>query len=194
MTVTDDRRDRLWGPMEWEDRIDAIKDEWPSVAASLDGTFNWKAAFDRDIDLLGAILRDVLRTDQAEPGRPGPKPNLDRHRSEGRLDEWMGKDPTDRPYSYQPFAPTLRLLCRNKSHRQAARKVGVPPSTLYHLMRGARPSTPLLEQVAKAFGKSPSYFIEWRQRMILGTVIAGLEANPEHSVRYYETMRRLEVQ
>lgn len=177
--------------LRWDERLSVIRREFPSTTMGVEG---WVKAFDRDIDMLGSILRDVLKADQAEPGRPGPRPSLEATRAQPRFDEWMGKDPSDRPYTELPFTTALSLLKKEQSFTQVARKTGISRSHLHRLANGEfLPTLTQMEQIAKAYGKRPSYFVEYRIGVIVGAIAEGLAGSPHRSVPAYETLLGLQT-
>lgn len=170
--------------LPWDQRLKEIRASIPTIEG-----FDWRRLFDKDIDVAGRLIRDVLKADQAVPGRPGPRPSLDRARAEPRLDEWFGKDPTDRPYTTMIFADAFTLLTNKKSITQVARRTELPRTMVFRLLRGRiQPSVEIIEQVAKAYGKDPSYFTEFRIATIAATLIAGMSDSPDLTIRYYESL------
>lgn len=175
----------------WSERVALVHQRFPSTDM---GTDAWVRAFDRDIEMMGAILRDVLKADQAEPGRPGPRRGLDAPRATPRLDEWMGKDPTDHPYTNLPFPSAFGILRRSQSLRHVERKTQISRAHLHRLLSGAHPPTlRQMEQIAEAYGKRPSWFLEYRVGAIMSAIAEGFADSPEHSVRIYESMVSLQA-
>lgn len=172
--------------LSWDDRLALIKHAFPhGPHAGLD----WKVAFDRDVDLAGRILRDVLKADQAVPGRPGPRPALDVSRAEPTVDEWMGKDPTARPYSMLPFCAAFKLLIGDHSLRQVERRAKMSRNQLARLLHGdIQPTGEQMEAIAAAFGKKASWFVEYRIGSVAAAIVHKLTTNPEGSVKAYESL------
>lgn len=165
----------------WSKRAKVIKEVFPST-----GKLNWKAAFDRDIDLLGRVLRDILKVDQTEQGRPGPRPSLDYEVGTRRLRQILGED-----YSMLPFYESLKLLAGDRSIRHLATKCGVSHSHVQRLLAGDRdPDIQTLEKIAKAFGKHPSFFLEYRLLYIARTILDKLSDAPEATINIYRKCSR----
>lgn len=179
--MTDDRLEvfRNSGKMPWTERKKLIHEQFPSTV-----NLNWKKAFDKDVDLFTAILRDVLKVDQDSGGRPGPRPVLphaDAVRSYRRL---MGDD-----FSTLPFAETFGLLIGTRSVRAVAHKTGLSRSQVHRLRRGeADPDLFEMEQVARGFGKQPSYFLEYRTAYIAGALLSRMEGLPESTIDMYRRL------
>lgn len=180
--------------MSWDDRQALIRKRFPagknlSGAESPETQAAWKRAFDHDIDLAGRILREVLRVDQATPGRLGPRLALDASRAQPLVDEWLGRDPLARPYTTLPFAEALTKLAGTRSLRHLSTKVTISPSQVRRLLRAeVTPSGKEMETIAGAFGKDASYFLEYRVGAIAAHIMHSLVGQPEHSIRYYEAM------
>lgn len=139
-------------------------------AALLAGRFRsttslrWEVAFANDPELLGRILRDILKLDRATPGRHGPRPGLDRVRDMPALDRLRGLDPTRHPYSLLPFREAFGLLIGERSLRSVVNKTGIGLSRVYRLKEGlgTPPTMAEMEQIAERFGHHPSFFAEYR--------------------------------
>src|SRR5258708_3837407 len=90
----------------WQERVQLVDDVFPSFRA-----LDWKRAFDTDEQLWGAVLREILKDEQREPGRSGPRPNLVRDPALAKLREYRGED-----YSENTFPGAMRELAgRNTS-------------------------------------------------------------------------------
>jgi uncharacterized protein YidB (DUF937 family) len=185
------------GKMTWDERYALIQRRFPSSASlrgkdpgrANDANSEWKRAFDNDVDLAGRILKEVLRAEQATPGRLGPRLALDAAQARPQVDEWLGNDPR-RPYTTLPFKEALANLAGKRSINSLAIKVGMNRAQVQRLMKGEiTPSGEMMEAVAKAFEKRPSYFLEYRVGAIAAHIMHCLtEGGDNNSVRYYEAM------
>lgn len=166
-------------PVSWEERAQAIRKRFPSV----DG-LDWEKALERDIDLFGRVLRDVLKLEQAVPGRPGPRPSLDIYAATRRMQQLLGKD-----FTLHPFAEALNTLAGQRSNRHLASKTGLNRNTIQRLRAGTLvPDGYEIRACATAFGKHPSYFLEWRILYITKAITARLEWSPEASVGLFQRL------
>lgn len=168
----------------WEERAKVIRQQFPSVAE-----LDWRKAFALDIGLFGRIIEDILKADVAadEPGKPGPRPALDYADGVSRLRQLWGLD-----YSTLPFPQAIKALTRHRgfSFTMLARKTAMSRSKLHRLAQGIEEPTAVeLEQIAKAFGKHPSYFTEWRMAFVVAALYDQMEDVPEASIRLYRKMR-----
>ena len=167
------------------------KAPWDRRAAMISAQFNsvdqlsWRKAFQTDIDLFGRLVKDILKLDQAQPGRPGPRPALDYEQGVARLRQYMGQD-----YSLDGFRDSLKHLANGRSIRSLARKTGLSKNHIHRLMTGEmQPDAYAMRQIADAFGKHPSYFLEWRSMWIACAIVDRVTLNPEASIALYRKMR-----
>lgn len=162
--------------LSWDARRGLIKEQFPAFVS-----LNWDAAFRADVGLLGLIIKDVLKSDQSSLGRPGQRPTLDPKRSVERYNQFIADD-----YSYLPIDETLTMLKGKRSVRQLATKTGLDFNKIYRLLNGKiAPDVASMQAIAKAFGKHPSYFLEYRILYVMGAVEKNLTENPESSVSAY---------
>lgn len=160
-----------------------------AAAAAFPSSVNmrWDAAFSADADLLGRVLRDILKAEKVVPGRHGPRPGLDFIEDMPALDRLRGLDPSRRPYSLLPFAEAFSLLLDGRSVRAAARRLEMTPTRIHRLRSGkATPSMAEMEAIAAAFDKQAAYFREYRTWAIHVAVVDALDRQPDVSVAFYE--------
>lgn len=177
--------------MSWEDRQALIRKRFPATAILCGPQSGeaWRRVMDNDIDLAGRILREVLRIDQATPGRLGPRLALDAARAQPTVDSWLGRDPLGRPYTTLRFSEAFANLAGERSLRHLSTKVHLSTSQVRRLLRGeVLPSDEIMRTIAGAYGKDPSYFLEYRVGAIAAHIMNCLVGQPEHSVRYYEAL------
>lgn len=168
--------------MSWDDRRKLIKLHFPTV-----DSLDWKTAFDNDIDTFAWVIRDILKADNAEPSRSGPKPAVDLKSGAARLRQLMGED-----YSDLPFDEAFQILAGPRSLSALAAKTGISRSQVRRLLTGERlPTAYEMGQVAKAFKKEPGYFLEYRNEVILTALAEKLDSNSEVSVKFYRQLMGL---
>jgi transcriptional regulator with XRE-family HTH domain len=175
--------------MSWDERVALVIRVFPAGPLEDENESGWGRALDRDPELMGRILRDVLKAQQTNSGRPGPRPALDAAKAQPIVDTWLGRDPRSSPYTLLTFGDALKLLAEGRSMRQLARMTGMQRTMVHRLMRGdIKPTSEIIVKVAQTFGKKPSYFVEWRIGVIASAIVANLTAMPERSVRAYESL------
>lgn len=154
----------------WEERAKMIEEEFPSVKE-----LDWFTALE-DEDLLARILKDVLKIDQIDPSRTrGARPALDVDKGMQTWNEIMG-----RQFCELPFSQAFTLLTRNDSVRTVAEKTHMAKSLVHRLLKGEeRPSVDQMRAVAEAYGKKPSFFLEYRAEYCLAAVMSRFAKEPE---------------
>lgn len=169
----------LKGKIPWTKRLDLIHKEFPSTLQ-----LDWAAALSRDVELYGRILRDILKVDQAPHGRSGPRPVLDKGVALERLKQLRRDD-----YSEFEFRDAFEILAAGMSHRSLEARTGLNRNMVQKLLAGHRePDIQLMEQIAKAFKKDPSYFIEYRTAYVVGALCQKMSASPEMSIDLYNRL------
>lgn len=164
----------------WDQRIELIKKQFPSVAA-----LDWRKVFGEDPALMGRIINDIIKVDAAQPGKPGKRPAVDPETAQQRLRQMCGED-----YTALPFKDSFKALAANRSIRGIAHKTKLDRNYVHRLLNGqAIPTGDVMAQVARAFGKDPSYFAEYRVAYIFAVLFHKLEQTPEASVAFYRKMR-----
>jgi len=172
------RRQRKRVP--WDDRLKLIEQQFPGAVNA-----EWNVVL-RDPDVLGRLLRDILKVDQIEPGRAGPRPNLNYERGMQTWREITGQD-----FSELPFAQALRLLARGQSYTAIARKTKISRSRVYRLLQGWEPPTvDDLRTCAAAYNKKAAYFAEYRAEFILAAIAARLSKETEMTIAVYVNLMR----
>lgn len=164
----------------WDERVKLIEEHFPGVRDA-----DWNIIL-KDPEVLGRLLKDILKLDQVEPGRAGPRPNLDYERGMQTWREITGQD-----YSELPFVDAVRILTRGQPVRTVARKANVTKTRMDRLLRGIdRPSIDDLRAIAGAYGKKAAYFAEYRAEYILAAITARLELEPEMTTAIYTKLVR----
>lgn len=168
--------------MPWTERYEHIKRAFPSVEG-----LDWSAVFRSDPAVMGRIINDVLKIDQAEPGRPGKRPALDVEAAEARLRGMRGED-----YTILPFAEAVKRIMGDKSIRNLAFYSGLPKSTVHRLLGGnCSPSIGQIEALSKALRKDPSYFMEYRVAFVLASLAQLFGMSPESSIVQFEKLSKV---
>jgi len=167
------------GKVPWEERFERIQKRFPSV-----GEVDWDKALTKDIDLFGRIVRDILKLEQATPGRPGPRPGLDVPSATRRIYDFWGDD-----FTIAPFPEALRTLAGDRSIRNLAAKVRLRKTVVHRLLTGdMEPDGFIIRLCAEGFKKHPSYFLEWRMLYIAGSIIRRLEWSPETTISLFRQL------
>ncbi len=166
--------------MPWNERVKVIEEFWPSVKR-----LDWAEVFRQDPTVMGRILNDIIKMEAAVPGRPGKRPNVSREETEKHLKRLTGED-----YTTKPFDEALNDLKGDRSIRHLMRVLGMSRDHTWRLLVGKKvPTTEDMEAVAEAFGKDPSYFLEYRLAYIVGFIYDRLEHNEDMTVLHYRRIK-----
>jgi DNA-binding phage protein len=165
------------GKMPWSERASKIRQQFPSTV-SLD----WAEVFKQDPTILGRIVNDILRLDFAEKGRPGKRTAAPYEKTREHLSRYM-----DEAHTMLPFHEILTILKGDRSVRHMATKCNMHYSRLFTLLKAnGDPTVDEMRLVAKAFGKHPSFFVEYRVAYVTGMIAERLTNAPEASVVQYK--------
>lgn len=175
-----DRWKRAGKRAPWNERLRLIEEHFPHVR---DVDFNVVL---RDERTFSRLLTDILKVDQIEAGRAGPRPPVEHERGMALWNEWTGAD-----FSRDPFPVTFRRLAGKQSYTQIARRTGLSRPKVFRLMKGTEdPTVSDLRAIADAYGKRPGHFAEYRVAYILALFAAKVELDPDRSVRLYLRLAR----
>lgn len=162
--------------MTWEQRRKLISERFPAL-----DTFDWEAAFKDDVYLLARMLRDILKLDVAEPGRPGPRPAIDYDIGMKKLRQLLGDD-----FSISPFHQAFTILIGTRSMSSIANRTGLSRSQVHRLRRGdVVPTREEMAKVAEAFDKHPSDFVEYRADVVVGALREKMLGSPESTIGFH---------
>lgn len=146
---------------------------------------DWHDAL-RDFNVLGPMLRDIKRADIGREGR-GVRPDLRPEEHGLVVHQLSGQD-----YSTLPFHQAFQALKGTRSIRHVAGRCGLPPARAQRLLRGDGPgSSPTLDDmatIARAFGKEPWYFVEFRVEAVSAWVATQLSTSPETSAMWFDKL------
>lgn len=163
----------------WVERKSVINKFFPSTV-----DLDWERVFRSDPYILGQLINDILKVDSATPGKPGKRPALDVRSAEERLRQITGDD-----YTAIPFVDAVYSLLGKNSILWLSKKCDVEKALLYKIMSGKQDVTSeVIERVAPALNKDPSYFAEYRQNYIIGVLYRKLASMPDATVVFYRKL------
>lgn len=166
--------------ISWDERVQLIQKQFPSVVKT-----DWYKIFNSDPVILGRLINDILKVDQATPGKPGKRPAIDVGLAEERLRQLMGED-----YTVLPFHEAFRVLIAERSIRHVATKTGLNKDLVHRLLQGSTtPTGDMMQIVARAFNKEPGFFYEYRIAYIFGVMMYKLDSSPESTVSFYKRLK-----
>ena len=163
--------------LPWERRLALIREAFPRIE-----NVNWVGDGFNDVIMMGQMIQDLLKADASDHHTDGPRPRVGMKEGLPRLRQLFGFD-----YSDMPFDQAFRYLAGDKSVRALEHKIGLSKAQISLLLRGLRePSLVQIEMIAKAFGKEPGWFLDYRLGVIMAFVGNRLEQMPEMSIQYYQ--------
>lgn len=166
----------------WEERYKVIREQFPSIA-SLD----WSKVFSADPVVFGKIINDIIKADTSTPGKAGKRPSLDSDVADAGWTRLRDED-----YALEPFVQVFNKMKEHRSVSTLANKTGLNRSYVFKLLKGdAQPSVYDMQQIAKAFGKMPSFFMEYRVAYLCSLIVTQMDKHPEASIVYYTKTQKL---
>lgn len=150
---------------------------------------DWGEAFE-DIDVLGAVIRDVISV-QPENRKRGHRYKLSAEEGEHLVRRLAGND-----FSFTPFSDTLRALMDAKGQKvgSVASASGIPVSKLRSLLKSERePSAEDMESVAETFDKRPDFFVEYRAVAFGSMVAQKLLDAPRFSATLFDKFKQSRI-
>lgn len=172
----------------WEERLRHVQRQYPSTER---GT--WASALE-DYALMGNLVRMLIQVGAETPttiGVPGPRPMPAIKEGMDQLRALMGMH-----YTCMPFNVALRFLVLDRQWTLStlAERSGVSRSQLHRLMAGAvKPSGGEIEAVARALGKPPEWFAEYRVAAVCALFSDWLTAAPDASAAILRQIRMAPV-
>lgn len=159
----------------WHEEAKELKKRLPDLSE-----YDWDRELETNEEFLISILRDIIKMG-GEPPSTGPRRVLSRKDSQEQLDQLMSND-----FSSKDFLESLTKLSNGDSVRTIAAKTGLNRNTVHRLQKGEIDPDPWhLDQIARSYGKHPSYFKEWRHMYLSVAVMNKLNNNPDASIQAY---------
>ena len=157
------------------------------------GTSDWHTHFTEQPDVLLQMLGDVFRVYKSEQrktaGTSNPQGGRRRNHIEGTLDELL--EIVQPKFSLKPFPEAFRELLGDRTVNSVAIKLGENPRVFRRKVSGQRPLSRYdIEQIAKALGVHPAYFLEWRVETVTTMVANVMVAQPHRSIGFLKVAAR----
>lgn len=164
------------------------KREFPSTSM---GEAEWVAVFDRNPDIMWAIVGDIydaVKTEQEKESgvrRMGRRPA----RAGTSMDEvYATVFPSQ--YSMDPFPVAFEKLIAGRSQRALAEQIPCHQVTVSRLLAGVwQPDLVMLERIAVACHVPPHFFVEYRAMLIGQMVTRVLTDQPNMGVTAMKRVR-----
>lgn len=168
------------GKMPWDERARRISKTFPSTV-----NLDYDKVFRIDPAVMGRVIADMQKMEAQSTGRPGKRPAVSKEDAALYLTQYENND-----YTIHKFSEAFKFLKGTKSIRGMAAKCGLTATMVQRLLDGkADPTAEVMEQIARAFKKHPSFFVEYRVQYVVGMMAMRMEAIPESSIVPYLKLR-----
>lgn len=168
--------------------VDQLRGRYPSLRALSSvpvkaGEKAWIAAFTHRPEALEDLLSDLIKQAYAKPGRIGQRPMP--REDEVNLDALLSGE-----YTEEPLAVALPKLVK-VSQRAFCAKVYMSKRTYQRIFLPESdplkyyPDMALLQRIAEAVGKPPSYFLEYRLMAAQAAFLQLITDRPVIATRLY---------
>lgn len=170
---------KAMSPAEVDERFPSLQYlQGPSGRAT---TRAWVAAFNERPDAMQAILADFIKQTHAQPGRIGqrPMPKEAAVDFEGLV---YGEE------NEKPLVEVLPALIKRLglSDRQMSARVLMSKTTYRRMLAGEyHPDVKELRIIAAAVGKAPTFFVEYRNAMVVAAMVDMLQQRPGIAAHLY---------
>lgn len=144
---------------------------------------SWVAAFTHKPEALENLLSDIIKQAYAQPGRIGQRPMP--KEEEVNLEALIYGE-----YSEEPLPELLKKMVK-MSDRAFAQKIHISRRMLQRIMlpdgdpEKYFPDMELMQRIAKALGKTPSYFLEYRVLAAQAAFVNLLKDRPGVATKLY---------
>ncbi len=164
-------------PVSWEEKERRIRESNPEA---LD--VSWHSALKDNPDIFSRIIADVIKSSGGE-SKPGKRPSLDRKDASEIYHKINGED-----FSEYNFVETINFLADGP--KALGEACGITTNRASTLMSGRRePDFDDMEMIAEAYGKEPSYFLEYRVEFVCTVIRSYLEDSPETASAWFLNLR-----
>lgn len=178
-----------------------IRDRYPSVSvlAGPPGAATrkaWVAVFSARPDVMQSLLTDFIKQAYAQPGRTGQRP-MPKEEEVDFQSLIYGGDFTD-----QPLAKALGKLVKRRRGRSSERAfvaenlvpAGISRSQYQRILAGEyEPNAHEIRTLAKALGKMPTFFVEYRKMMAMAAFLNLINERPEVATMLYRTYLEVRI-
>lgn len=148
---------------ELQAKIIGLKEKFPQAE-----NIDWSDVIRKNPAVLENLVSGIVKTE-------GTRRKVDRRDANRRMDAIYDID-----HSEKPFKESFGILCSKESIRKTAAKIEVSPAHVYNLKEGkAEPTLEVMEKIAFAYNRNPSYFLEYRIHHVLESISCFLMKNPE---------------
>jgi hypothetical protein len=162
--------------------LEEIRSRYPSLSALArpvsEGVSPWSVAFKARPDAMHALLADFIKQAYAQPGRIGQRPMPKEEQVDFRALIY-GED------NESPLTEVLPRLVKTDVKTLAV-QVHMSRTQCQRMLKGEyHPTIAELRLIANAVGKPPTFFIEYRNAMVIQALINLFEERPGIATSLY---------
>lgn len=161
---------------KWDKKIHQIRETYPDVR-----NIDWAKLLQSEPAIFRSIAGDVAKStiNKKDKGNSATAQSL------AQL--------TNTDYSEVSFVDALNALWGTRSISDMVHKTKISKEIIYHMKRGTRhPSFEEMEQIARSFGKDPSFFLEYRIGRVLAAIDSYLRRSPETATVWHAKVIKAE--
>jgi DNA-binding phage protein len=160
---------------KWDKKIHKLRDAYPEIKG-----INWSKILGTEPEVFRSIVGGV--------GKNGSNKTGTHSESNQKFAQIFNDD-----YSELPFIEALNVLWADRSLSDMVVKTGVSRQIIYDMKRGKRhPSFEEMAQIAEAFDRDPSFFLEYRIGKVLAAIDTFLVRSPETASSWYKIVTKNE--
>lgn len=154
---------------ELQERIVSLKEKFPQLE-----DIDWSDVIRKNPDVLENIVGDIVRVE-------GSRRRVDRSKGARRVSAIYNID-----HSEKQFKDSFTILVGSESLRKTASKIDASPAYVYNLKLGkTEPTLDVMERIALAYDRDPSFFLEYRIHYVLESISSFLLKNPETATAWF---------
>lgn len=128
----------------------------------------WEVLFEHQPDIIHAILADVVKHSNAQPGKVGQRPTP-REETVPDIIHLVRMEQNNDPLEIE--LPRI-MKVRGLSERKLQERLSISRRTLQRLIEGDYdPPLSVLEELSDALSVSPSHWVEYRAKIVLAAVV-----------------------
>jgi hypothetical protein len=135
---------------------------------------DWSEVLRKNPDVLENIVGDIVKVE-------GARRKVERSKATRRISAIYNID-----HSEREFKESFSILTGSESLRKTASKIDVSPAYVHNLKLGkAQPTLEIMEAIAYAYDRHPSFFLEYRIHYVLESISSFLVKNPETATAWF---------
>lgn len=160
----------------WDRKIHDLRETYPEIR-----NIDWARLVSTEPEIFRGIAGDVAKVGVDKKAKP--------HSATAQAYAQL----INTDYSELPFVEALNILWGDRSINDMTHKTKISKELIYRMKRGLRhPSFEEMEQIARSFGKDPSFFLEYRIGKVLAAIDVYLRRSPEVATVWHSKVVKAE--